>query len=78
MVLILGRDGTDDDVIFKIASDLNTVTCSHKLSHTFSDDWRRNKLETWLKKDLPALVPDLPNVVLDLPTLVRKLKCPGR
>ena len=50
-VFILGPDGTDDDVIFKIASDSNTVTCSHKLSHTFSDDWRRNKLETWLKKD---------------------------
>jgi len=47
----MGPDGTDDDVIFKIASDSNTVTCSHKLSHTFSDDWRRNKLETWLKKD---------------------------
>ena len=44
----MGKDGTDNDVSFKIASDSNNETCQVKLSHTFSDDWRRNKLETWL------------------------------
>merc|ERR1712012_847857 len=47
----IGRDGTDNDVIFKIGSDSNNVTCSQKLSHTLSDDWRKNKLETWLRSD---------------------------
>lgn len=44
----MGKDGTDNDVSFKIASDSNNETCQVKLSHTFSDDWRRDKLETWL------------------------------
>jgi len=47
----MDTDGTDDDVTFKITSDSNNVNCSQKLSHTFSDDWRRNKLETWLRSD---------------------------
>jgi len=45
----IGNDGTDNDVTFKIASDANNVTCSVKLSHTFSDDWNKDKLETWLR-----------------------------
>ena len=48
-IIQIGKDGTDDDVTFKIASDSNNVTCSKKLSHTFSDDWRKDKLETWLR-----------------------------
>ena len=47
----MGPDGTDDDVTVKIASDSNNVTCGTKLSHTLSDDWRRNQEEVWLKKD---------------------------
>jgi len=47
----MDKDGTDDSVTFKIASDSNNVTCSAKLSHTFSDDWRKDKLETWLRTD---------------------------
>jgi len=50
-VFQMGKDGTDDDVTFRIASDSNNVTCGVKLSHTFSDDWRKDKLETWLRTD---------------------------
>jgi len=44
----IGADGTDDDVTFKITSDANTATCSVKLS-SIGDDWRKNKLEPWLR-----------------------------
>ena len=45
-------DGTDDDVTVKIASDSNNVTCSQKLSHTLSDDWKFNtKNNVWRRND---------------------------
>ena len=45
-------DGTDDDVTVKIASDSNNVTCSAKLSHTLSDDWKYNtKNNVWRRND---------------------------
>merc|ERR1711963_53787 len=47
----IDKGGTDNDVSFKIASDANNVTCQKQSSHTFSDDWRKNKLETWLRSD---------------------------
>jgi len=47
----IDQDGTDNDVSFKIDSDANNVTCQKQLSRTFSDDWRRNKEEIWLRSD---------------------------
>ena len=47
----IGQDGTDNDVTFKITSDSNAVSCSKKLSHRLTDDWHKNKLETWLRTD---------------------------
>lgn len=47
----MDTDGTDNDVKFKIEADANNVTCETQLSRTFSDDWRKNKLETWLRSD---------------------------
>lgn len=49
VVVQVGPDGTDDDVKVKVASDTNDVACDRKLSHLLSDDWKKNKLETWLK-----------------------------
>merc|ERR1712107_583827 len=58
MLVTVSKSGTKDrllvdliDVYFKIASDANNVTCQKQLSHTFSDDCRKNKLETWLRSD---------------------------
>ena len=47
----IDKDGTDNDVSFKIASDANNVTCQKQLSRTFSDDWKRNNEEIWLRSD---------------------------
>ena len=46
----IGNDGTDNDVKIRLCSDVNTNNCcTKKLSHTFSDDWKKNKLEVWDK-----------------------------
>merc|ERR1712048_1408320 len=48
----MGNQGTNDDVLVDIFSDVNEVCCRAKLSSTFSDDWSKNDNEVWEEKHL--------------------------
>merc|ERR1719477_501280 len=48
LVVLIGEDGTNDDVTVKICSDSSTTCCTTPpLKKTFSDDWSRNDVEEW-------------------------------
>jgi len=49
----MGNQGSDDDVLVDICSDVNEkACCREKLSGTFSDDWEKNDVEIWEEKYL--------------------------
>jgi hypothetical protein len=46
-VVKIGNDGTDDSVKVGVGSNANEVFCEKKLSGAFTDDWKKNQVETW-------------------------------
>jgi len=48
--VVIGKDGTNDNVKVDICSNINNVCCKTKLSSALSDDWSSNDNEVWEEK----------------------------